>query len=106
MRIIPTLVKLLRIADIGDQERAAATVFTSDRDWTVVRGSDHEECPSEGLPVWYAHVGDPILASNRTRRTDFALFMVEAQTDPRLIRQAPAIVGQMAPSARALRQAD
>jgi NAD(P)H-binding len=106
MRIIPPLVKFLRIADIGDQERAAAAIFASDRDWTVVRGSDLEEGPSEGLPVWSAHVGDPILATNRTRRTDFALFMVEALTDPRLIHQAPAIVSRMAPSARALLGAD
>lgn len=101
MRIIPPLVKLLGIADIGDQERAAAAVFVSDREWTVVRGSDLEEGPSEGLPVWSNHVGDPILASNRTRRTDFALFMVAALTDPGLIRQSPAIVSRAAPSARA-----
>lgn len=92
MLLIPPLVKLLRIADISDQERAAAAIFASDRDWTVVRGSDLEEGPSEGLPRWSAHVGDPVLAANRTRRTDFALFMVAALTDPTLIRQAPAIV--------------
>jgi NAD(P)H-binding len=101
MLIIPPLVKLFRIADIGDQERATAAIFASDRDWTVVRGSDLEEGPSEGLPIWSQHVGDPILASNRTRRTDFALFMVAALTDPGLIRQAPAIVSRLAPSARA-----
>lgn len=101
MRIIPPIVKLFRIADIGDQERAVAAVFASDRDWTVVRGSDLEEGPSEGLPVWSTHVGDPVLASNRTRRTDFALFMVAALTDPSLIRQAPAIVSRAAASARA-----
>lgn len=100
MWLIPPLVKLLRIADIGDQERAAAAVFASDRDWTVVRGSDLEEGPSEGLPVWSRHVGDPILASNRTRRTDFALFMVAALTDPSLICEAPAIVSSAALSAR------
>jgi hypothetical protein len=86
------VVRLLRIADIGDQERAAAAVFASDRDWTVVRGSDLEEGPSEGLPLWSAHVGDPVLAANRTRRTDFALFMVAALTNPDLVREAPAIV--------------
>lgn len=100
MRIIPPLVKLLRIADIGDQERAAAAIFASPRDWTVVRGSDLEEGPAEGLPVWSAHVGDPVLASNRTRRTDFALFMVSALTDNSLIHQAPAIVSRAAPSAQ------
>jgi hypothetical protein len=101
MWIIPSLVKLLRIADIGDQERAAATIFASPRDWTLVRGSDLEEGPSEGLPVWSSHVGDPVLASNRTRRTDFALFLVESLTDAGLLRQAPAIVSRAAPSARA-----
>jgi hypothetical protein len=34
----------------------------------VVRGSDLEEGESQGLPVWSRHVGDPILASNLTRR--------------------------------------
>jgi hypothetical protein len=45
-------------------------------------------------------VGDPILASNLTRRIDFALFMVHALTNDELIHQAPAIVGRQAPSAR------
>lgn len=92
--LLRPLLKLLRIADIGDQERAAAAVFASARDWTLVRGSDLEEGPSEGLPLWSAHVGDPVLAANRTRRTDFALFMVEALGNPGLIRQAPAIVSR------------
>lgn len=95
------LLRLLRVADIGDQERAAAAIFASPRDWTVVRGSDLEEGPSEGLPVWSAHVGDPVLAANRTRRTDFALFMVAALTDPSLVRQAPAIVSRASAPARA-----
>jgi NAD(P)H-binding len=94
MRIVRPLVRLLRIADIADQERAAELIFASDRNWTVVRGSDLEEGPSEGLPLWSRHVGDPILAANRTRRTDFALFMVAALTDRALIRQAPAIVSR------------
>jgi hypothetical protein len=64
-----------------------------------VRGSDLEEGESEGLPVWSRHVGDPILASDRTRRIDFALFMVEALTNPALIHEAPAIVGCRTPSA-------
>jgi NAD(P)H-binding len=101
LRIIPPLVRFFRIADIADQDRAAAAIFASDRDWTVVRGSDLEEGPTEGLPVWSQHVGDPILASNRTRRTDFALFMVAALTDASLLRQAPAIVSLAAPSVRA-----
>lgn len=50
-------------------------------------------------------MGDPILASNLTRRVDFALFMVAAFEDDSLIREAPAIVGCRSPSvtqARAL----
>jgi hypothetical protein len=46
-------------------------------------------------------VGDPILESNKTRRVDFALFMVAALTNDRLIREAPAIVGCRTPSALA-----
>jgi hypothetical protein len=75
-------------------------IFASDRLWTVVRGSDLEEGESQGLPVWSRHVGDPVLASNLTRRTDFALFMVHALTDDRLIHEAPAIVGRASASAR------
>lgn len=90
-----------RMADISDQVRATDMIFASDKLWTVVRGSDLEEGESEGLPVWSRHVGDPVLASNLTRRTDFALFMVHALTDDRLIREAPAIVGRKAASVRA-----
>jgi hypothetical protein len=46
-------------------------------------------------------VGDPILASNITRRVDFALFMVAAIENDELIHQAPAIVGCQTPSALA-----
>lgn len=89
------------LAELDDQVEACRRIFESDRDWTVVRGSDLEEGPSQGLPVWSAHVGDPVLASNRTRRVDFALFMVAALTDPTLVHEAPAIVGRETPSARA-----
>lgn len=99
--LIPPIVKLLRIADIGDQIEACRRVFASETRWTVVRGSDLEEGPSEGLPVWSRHVGDPILASNRTRRIDFALFMVAALENDALIHEAPAIVGCRTPSALA-----
>lgn len=92
---------MTRMADISDHVRAARLIFASDRNWTLVRGSDLEEGESEGLPVWAPHVGDPVLASNRTRRTDFALFMVNALTDDRLIHEAPAIVSQASASARA-----
>jgi hypothetical protein len=91
--------RLLRVADLDDQVEACRRVFASDTRWTVVRGSDLEEGESQGLPVWSRHVGDPILASNRTRRVDFALFMVEALQNDELVREAPAIVGCRTPSA-------
>jgi len=93
--------KLVRFADLDDQVEACRRIFASDTKWTVVRGSDLEEGESEGLPVWSRHVGDPILASNKTRRTDFALFMVDALTNDALIREAPAIVSCRSPSALA-----
>ncbi|MFW5686435.1 MAG: NAD(P)-dependent oxidoreductase [Spirochaetota bacterium] len=92
-------VRALRVADVDDQVEACRRIFASDREWTVVRGSDLEEGESQGLPVWSEHVGDPILASNRTRRVDFALFMVDAITNDELIQQAPAIVGRLTQSA-------
>jgi uncharacterized protein YbjT (DUF2867 family) len=95
------LARLARLADVEDQVEACRRVFASDTLWTVVRGSDLEEGDSQGLPVWSPHVGDPILASNMTRRIDFALFMVEALQNPALIREAPAIVGRQTPSALA-----
>ncbi len=89
-----------RLADISDQVRATDMIFASDSDWTVVRGPELEEGASEGLPLWSSHVGDPVLASDIVRRTDFALFMVHALTDDRLIREAPAIVSRKSASAR------
>jgi predicted acyl esterase len=91
--------RLLRLADVDDQVEACRRIFASDRRWTVVRGSDLEEGESQGLPVWSEHVGDPLLSSNRTRRVDFALFMVDAITNDELVGQAPAIVGRLTPSA-------
>ncbi|MEZ5977692.1 MAG: NAD(P)H-binding protein [Planctomycetota bacterium] len=93
------IAKLLRFADISDQVRACDTIFASDTRWTVVRGSNLEEGESEGLPVWSRHVGDPILASNRTRRIDFALFMVDALERDELVQEAPAIVSRVSDSA-------
>jgi NAD(P)-dependent dehydrogenase (short-subunit alcohol dehydrogenase family) len=101
VRVFGALAKLARIADLQDQIEACRRVFTSGTRWTVVRGSDLEEGASEGLPVWSPHVGDPVLASNRTRRIDFALFMVAALENDALVREAPAIVGCHTPSARA-----
>jgi hypothetical protein len=93
------IARLTRFADLRDQVEACRRIFESDRAWTVVRGSDLEEGESQGLPVWSRHVGDPVLASNLTRRIDFALFMVHALTDDSLIHEAPAIVGCRTPSA-------
>jgi hypothetical protein len=92
---------LTRIIDINDQIEACRRIFASDTRWTVVRGSDIEEGDSQGLPVWSKHVGDPILASNLTRRVDFALFLVAALENDELIRETPAIVGCRTPSALA-----
>jgi hypothetical protein len=99
VKLFGFLGRLTRFADLDDQVEATNRIFASDRRWTVVRGSDLEEGESQGLPVWSRHVGDPILASNRTRRIDFALFMVEALRDDSLIHEAPAIVGCATPSA-------
>jgi NAD(P)-dependent dehydrogenase (short-subunit alcohol dehydrogenase family) len=93
--------RLTHIVDIDDQVEACRRVFASDTRWTVVRGSDLEEGESQGLPVWSRHIGDPILQSNRTRRVDYALFMVAALENDELIHEAPAIVGCRTSSALA-----
>jgi hypothetical protein len=51
--------------------------------------------------VWSEHVGDPLLASNMTRRVDYARFMVEAVRNDALVQEAPAIVGRLTESALA-----
>jgi NAD(P)-dependent dehydrogenase (short-subunit alcohol dehydrogenase family) len=99
VRVAGPLAKLARFADLDDQVEACKRVFASDSRWTVVRGSDLEEGESQGLPVWSRHVGDPLLESNKTRRIDFALFMVEALENDDLVHEAPAIVGRQTPSA-------
>jgi hypothetical protein len=95
------LARLARVIDLNDQVEAARRIFASDTRWTVVRGSSLEEGDSQGLPVWSRHVGDPVLASDLTRRVDFALFMVEAVENDALVHEAPAIVGRQSPSALA-----
>lgn len=95
------IARALRLVELKDQVDACRRIFASSTKWTVVRGSDLEEGESQGLPVWSQHVGDPILKSNRTRRVDFALFMVEALTNDGLIHEAPAIVGCQTESALA-----
>jgi hypothetical protein len=99
--IFGLLARLARFAELDDQVEACRRIFASATRWTVVRGSDLEEGPGEGLPVWSRHVGDAILESNLTRRVDFALFMVAALEDDDLVHEAPAIVGCQAPSALA-----
>ena len=74
--------RLIRAVDVNDQVEACQRIFAS-----------------EGLPVWARHVGDPLLESNRTRRTDFAMFLVDALTNPELVREAPAIVSCASASA-------
>lgn len=101
LRIFGALARLTRFAELDDQVEACRRIFASDTRWTVVRGSDLEEGESQGLPAWSRHVGDPILASNLTRRVDFALFMVAALENDGLVHEAPAIVGCQSPSARA-----
>ena len=99
--VLRPLGRMSRMVDLDDQITACRLVYASDARWTVVRGSNLEEGPSQGLPAWSQHVGDPVLASNLTRRIDFAVFMVEALTNDDLIYEAPAIVGCQAPSVRA-----
>ncbi len=99
VNVVGRLARLARMVDLDDQVEAARRIFASDTRWTVVRGSDLEEGESQGLPVWSEHVGDPVLASNLTRRVDFALFMVEALVNDDLVHEAPAIVGRETPSA-------
>ncbi|MGV0810940.1 NAD(P)H-binding protein [Mycolicibacterium boenickei] len=99
--VLGRLAKLARVVDVDDQVEACRRIFASDTRWTVVRGSDLEEGDSQGLPMWSRHVGDPVLASNLTRRVDYAQFMVEAVENDALVQEAPAIVGRLTPSALA-----
>lgn len=101
-KIARWLTRIIPFIDLDDQVEACRRIFASAARWTVVRESDLEEGESQGLPVWSRHVGDPILASNLTRRVDYALFMVEALKNDALIHEAPAIVGCRTPSALAL----
>jgi NAD(P)-dependent dehydrogenase (short-subunit alcohol dehydrogenase family) len=101
VKVFGPLARLVRFADLDDQVAACQRIFASDTRWTVVRGSSLQEGDSEGLPVWSRHVGDPILASDMTRRVDFALFMVAAIENDDLVHEAPAIVSRQSPSALA-----
>ncbi|MEN0060644.1 MAG: NAD(P)H-binding protein [Myxococcota bacterium] len=101
--VVAWLARLFRLVELDDQIEACRRIFESPTLWTVVRGSDLEEGDSEGLPVWSRHVQDPILASNLTRRVDFALFMVDSLTNDALIHEAPAIVSRASESARRVR---
>lgn len=99
MSIFGKIGRFFRAVELDDQVEACRRIFESDTKWTVVRGSDLEEGESQGLPVWSHHIQDPILESNKTRRVDFALFMVDAMVKDDLIQEAPAIVGCQTPSA-------
>lgn len=101
VKVFGRLARLARFADFDDQVEACRRVFESNARWTVVRASDLEEGPSEGLPVWSRHVGDPILKSNRTRPVDFGQFMVAALENDARIQEAPAIASCRTPSALA-----
>ena len=103
VKVFGGLARLLRFAELDNQVEACRRIFASNSRWTVVRGSDLEEGESDGLPVWSQHVGDPVLKSNRTRRIDFALFMVAAIENDALVQEAPAIVGCRTASALAHR---
>lgn len=99
VKLMGYVARLLHVVDVSDHVEACRRIFSSGTRWTVVRGSDLKEGESEGLSVWSRHVGDPILRSNRTRRIDFALFMVEALANDELVHEAPAIVTCKARSA-------
>ena len=101
VKVVGWFARLIRVVELDDQVEACKRIFASETKWTVVRGSDLEEGDSQGLPTWSQHVGDAILKSNVTRRTDFALFMVAAVENDELIKEAPAIVGCQTPSALA-----
>ncbi len=103
VKIVSWIGRLFRIIEIDNQVEACNRIFASDTQWTVVRGSDLEEGESQGLPVWSHHVGDPILESNKTRRVDFARFMVTALENDELIHKVPAIVGCQTLSALAIK---
>ncbi len=104
-KIARWITRIIPFIDLDDQVEACRRIFASDTRWTVVRGSDLEEGESQGLPVWSRHIGDPILASNRTRRVDYALFMMNALENDELVHEAPAIVGCQTPSALAVKAA-
>lgn len=59
----------------------------------AAHGVDRNDGKSQELPVWSRHIGDPVLASNMTRRVGFARFMVAALENDEPIHEAPAIVG-------------
>ena len=99
LKLFSRIGKFFRMLEIDDQDEAFRRIFESNLRWTVVRGSGLEEGESQGLPVWSRHVGDPILKSDLTLRTDFGLFMVAALENDELIHEAPAIVGCQTPSA-------
>ena len=99
LKAMSWLMTTARVGQLDDQVEATRRIFASNTRWTVVRAGSLEEGASQGLPVWSTHVGDPVLRSSVTRRTDFALFMVAALENDQLIHEAPAIVGRTSASA-------
>src|SRR5260221_9806972 len=78
VNVVGRIARLARVVDLDDQVEACRRVFASDTRWTVVGGGDLEEGENQGLPGGSRHVGDPSLGNNKTRRGDFALFMMSA----------------------------
>ena len=79
-------------------EPAARLVFSCG--WHIAKDG-RDRYSRRFLLMVAAFVGDPLLESNRTRRVDFALFMVHALENDALIHEAPAIVSRASPSALA-----
>ena len=92
--------------DINDQVEACRRVFESDTRWTVVAGERSRRGRKPGAARVESARGRPHPQEQRTRRVDFALFMVEALKNDELIHEAPAIVGCRTPSALSPRRYD
>ncbi|WP_435300189.1 NAD(P)-dependent oxidoreductase [Timonella sp. A28] len=103
-KTITKTMRTLRIMDIDDQIHAARLIQKSKSMWTLVRASTLEEGPSQGMPVWAENVGHPKLRSDRTRRIDYAKFMLSTLTQDQFMRKSPAIVGCLSESALAYEQ--
>jgi NmrA-like family len=90
--------RITRFADLDDQVEATNGIFASERRGRscAVGISKKAKAKAYRLEPARRRSRPP---RNRTRRIDFALFMVEALMDDSLIHEAPAIVGCATPSA-------